>query len=45
VLTTAIVTETSRGNNARAIALGLILLTMAFLVNLLLTIVQQRRAR
>ncbi len=45
VLTTAIVTETARGNNARAIALGLILLTMAFLVNLLLTIVQQRRAR
>lgn len=45
VLTTAIVTETSRGNNDRAIALGIILLAMAFLVNLLLTMVQQRRAR
>jgi tungstate transport system permease protein len=44
VLTTAIVTETSRGNNDRAIALGIILLAMAFLVNLLLTMVQQRRA-
>lgn len=45
VLTTAIVTETSRGNNDRAIALGIILLAMAFLVNLLLTMVQQRRVR
>lgn len=44
VLTTAIVTETSRGNNDRAIALGIILLAMAFVVNLLLTMVQQRRA-
>ncbi len=44
VLTTAIVTETSRGNNNRAIALGIILLAMAFVVNLLLTMVQQRRA-
>ena len=43
VLTTAIVTETSRGNNATAIALGLVLLAMAFAVNLVLTIVQQRR--
>lgn len=42
VLTTAIVTETSRGNNERAIALGLILLAMAFVVNLALTAVQQR---
>jgi tungstate transport system permease protein len=45
VLTTAIVTETSRGNNDRAIALGIILLAMAFLVNLMLTMVQQRRVR
>lgn len=45
VLTTAIVTETSRGNNERAMALGIILLAMAFLVNLLLTMVQQRRVR
>jgi len=45
VLTTAIVTETGRGNNDRAIALGIILLVMAFLVNLLLTAVQQRTVR
>lgn len=45
VLTTAIVLETSRGNNVRAMALGIILLAMAFLVNLLLTIVQQRSGR
>jgi tungstate transport system permease protein len=43
VLTTAIVTETSRGNIERALALGLLLLALAFVVNLLLTIVQQRR--
>ena len=45
VLTTAIVTETSRGQNANAIALGVILLALTFAVTLLLTIVQQRRAR
>jgi len=45
VLTTAIVTETSRGQNADAMALGIILLVMAFAVNLALTFVQQRRAR
>jgi tungstate transport system permease protein len=45
VLTTAIVTETSRGNLPVALALGLVLLLLAFLVNLLLTLVQQRRAR
>ncbi len=44
VLTTAIVTETSRGETERAIALGLILLGLAFSVNLILTFVQQRRA-
>ncbi|MCK6565664.1 MAG: tungstate transporter permease, partial [Dehalococcoidia bacterium] len=43
VLTTAIVTETSRGQTANAIALGIILLGMAFAVNAVLTIVQQRR--
>lgn len=45
VLTTAIVLETSRGNNVRAMALGIILLAMAFLVNLLLTAIQQRSLR
>lgn len=45
VLTTAIATETSRGQNANAIALGLILLAMTFAVNLLLTFAQQRRGR
>lgn len=44
VLTTAIVTETSRGEVERALALGFILLVLSFLVNLVLTIVQQRRA-
>jgi tungstate transport system permease protein len=43
VLTTAIVTETSRGEVERALALGLILLALAFLVNVALTAVQQRR--
>jgi tungstate transport system permease protein len=44
VLTTAIVTETSRGEVERALALGILLLALAFVVNLALTIVQQRRA-
>lgn len=44
VLTTAIVTETSRGNTERALALGIILLAMAFAVNLILTRAQQRNA-
>jgi tungstate transport system permease protein len=43
VLTTAIVTETSRGNLPVALALGCMLLGLAFAVNLLLTLVQQRR--
>jgi tungstate transport system permease protein len=43
VLTTAIVTETGRGNLSVAVALGLLLLTLAFAVNLLLTLIQQRR--
>jgi tungstate transport system permease protein len=42
VLTTATVMETSRGNFALAIALGLILLLLAYAVNLALTLVQQR---
>jgi tungstate transport system permease protein len=42
VLTTAAVLETSRGNFALAIALGLILLLVAFLVNAVLTAAQQR---
>ena len=42
VLTTAIVTETSRGLVERALALGLVLLGLSFLVNLTLTVVQQR---
>lgn len=44
VLTTAIVLETSKGQFATAIALGFILLFLAYLVNLVLTSVQQRGA-
>ena len=43
VLTTAIVTETSRGEVERALALGLLLLALSFAVNLALTAIQQRR--
>lgn len=42
VLTTAIVLETSKGEFAVAIALSVILLLLAYLVNLFLTWVQQR---
>lgn len=42
VLTTATVLETQIGNFGTAIALGLILLALAFAVNLLLTRIQQR---
>jgi tungstate transport system permease protein len=45
VLTTAIVLETGKGEFARAIALSIILLVLAFLVNLALTEIQQRSAR
>jgi tungstate transport system permease protein len=45
VLTTAIVTETGRGNLPVALALGIVLLLLAFLVNALLTVLQQRHAR
>ncbi|HSJ05306.1 MAG TPA: ABC transporter permease [Longimicrobiales bacterium] len=44
VMTTAIVLETRRGNFATALALGMILLLLAFLVNALLTRAQQGRA-
>jgi tungstate transport system permease protein len=42
VLTTATVMETSRGNFDIAIALGIILLLMAYFINLILTQIQQR---
>ncbi len=42
VLTTAVVLETSRGEFAPAIALSIILLALIFVVNLILTTVQQR---
>jgi len=42
VLTTATVMETSRGNFAIAIALSIILLLLAFTVNVVLTLIQQR---
>jgi len=45
VLTTATVLETGRGEFAMAIALGLILLLLAYLVNLALTWLQQRSIR
>ena len=44
VLTTAIVLETRRGEFGTALALGLLLLALAFVVNLALTRMQQRRA-
>jgi tungstate transport system permease protein len=43
VLTTAIVTETSRGDVERALALGAVLLGLTFAVTLVLTIIQQGR--
>jgi len=42
VLTTATVMETSRGNFDVAIALGIILLVLAYIINLILTSIQQR---
>ncbi len=45
VLTTAIVLEVGRGEFARAVALGIILLALAFLVNGVLTWAQQRGPR
>ena len=43
VLTTATVMETGKGNFDIAIALGLILLILAFIINALLTQIQQRQ--
>jgi tungstate transport system permease protein len=45
VLSTAIVTETSRGRTERALGLGILLFALAFVVNLALTAAQQRRPR
>jgi tungstate transport system permease protein len=45
VLTTAIVLETSKGEFPTAIALSILLLILAYLVNLGLTLIQQRGAR
>jgi len=45
VLTTAIVLETSKGNFDIAIALGILLLIITFLVNFALTTIQQRSVR
>ena len=42
VLTTATVLEARQGNYERAIALGVILLTLAFVVNVLLTSLQEK---
>jgi len=45
VLTTAIVLETNKGEFGMAIALSILLLVLAFLVNLALTWIQQRGSR
>jgi tungstate transport system permease protein len=45
VLTTATVMETQMGNFDNAIALGLILVGLTFLINLALTFIQQQKAR
>jgi tungstate transport system permease protein len=42
-LTTAMVLETGKGNFEIAIALAILLLTLVFLVNWALTLLQQRR--
>ena len=42
VLTTAIVTETSRGELERALSLGFVLFALSLAVNIALTVVQQR---
>lgn len=43
IMTTAIVLESSRGNFEKAIFLAIVLFVIAFLVNLLLTVIQQKR--
>ncbi len=45
VLTTAIVLETSKGDFSQALALGLLLLLITYLINLALTWIQQRNIR
>jgi tungstate transport system permease protein len=45
VLTTATVLETGKGNFAQAIAMGIILLVLAYLVNVALTVIQLRGSR
>lgn len=45
VMTTAIVLETRRGNFRTAVMLGIVLLLLAFVVNVMLTLAQQRRTR
>lgn len=45
VLTTATVLETQMGNFGSAMALGLILLMLTFLINLALTFIQQQKAQ
>lgn len=42
-MTTAIAMETSKGEFAFGLALGIVLLAVAFLVNLALNILQQQR--
>lgn len=43
VLTTAIVMENSKGNFSLALALGMVLLAITYVIVLLLTVYQQRR--
>ncbi len=43
IMTTAIVLESSRGNFEKAIFLAIVLFLIAFIVNLFLTLLQQRR--
>jgi tungstate transport system permease protein len=45
VLTTAIVTVTSRGETTSALALGGVLLALAFAITLALTFIQQKQDR
>jgi tungstate transport system permease protein len=45
VLTTAIVLETSKGEFGMAVSLGLLLLSITFLINAAMTWIQQRGAK
>jgi tungstate transport system permease protein len=45
VLTTAIVLETRQGQFDRAIALGIILLTLSFVINLVVLLLQGRGSK